>query len=503
MEHVHQNSPLLETPPQERILSKDSLKAENLGQCTRGGRVLKNDYAQLIRREDLENEQIFYVPIGWCVPNPDQPREDFEFDDQKKFDHDLFTDGQRDAAKVTPILINGEAHLKFILVDGERRWRSMTRQGAEYIKIKVEWHATKEDIFEAAFDSTNRKNLNPIEEAKSYKKMIARRMAENGITEGKAMEMLSREKGISVTHIKGYLKLLTLNEERQGLVVKGRMTVSAAMEMVDLLEGEDDIVGGAFFRNVTKAISALPHSRDGKRGKIGRDELRDAMAGALETTGRPEDALRLKAEGKCNALVNALGQLAARFESITGIDNDKDDDSAKAQTNRARKELLFAEMIKVLHDRQGQQAGEVMDTIEKLMEAMQEFHLKVLKVAMQPDPLEIPEGAPTFTEAVKELNKLTPINRFVMTKLAEASDGNTQYTGEELFEITRKEFPECPEAQDAFFFKGYLDSMLPKMISNTKLRIDVNRKRVKDSTKEGKRTKYVNAYRLAWITEKQ
>ncbi|HBB02168.1 MAG: chromosome-partitioning protein ParB, chromosome partitioning protein, ParB family [Candidatus Peregrinibacteria bacterium GW2011_GWF2_38_29] len=498
METRLQTSPLLETPPQERILNKDSLKAENLGQCTKGGMVLKNDSAQLIRLESLEGEQIFYIPIGWAIPNPDQPRENFEFDDIEKFDHDLLTNGQRDAAEVTPILIKGETHLKFILVDGERRWRSMKKQGAEYMKIKVKWYPNKEDIFEAAFNSTNRKNLNPIEEAKSYEKMIARRMIERKTDKKRATEILSKETGISITHIKGYLKLLTLDERMQRLVADGSMKASSGIEAADFLNGEDDLTGGAFTRRVANAAGALPHDKNGKRAKLGAEDIRDAMAEALGETGRPEDALRLKAETRCDGLVNTLGQLAERFKNIMGETDDKNDKSEKAKGKRARTEALLGEITSVLRDRQGQQAGEVMERMEYLIEVMQMFTARVLRVAMQPPALEIPEGAPTFAIATKRLTRIGKIDQFVVEKLAEASDKGTQYTAEELFEMTRTQ----SSVDDFSLFKGNLDTILPSMISGVKLRIDVNQKRVKDPTKEGKRTKYVNAYRLAWITGK-
>ena len=89
------------------------------------------------------------------------------------------------------------------------------------------------------------------------------------------------------------------------------------------------------------------------------------------------------------------------------------------------------------------------------------------------------------------------MDAFIINKLAEASDNNKQYTAEELFEAAHAH---SALVDDFGLFKGNLDSILPCMISGIKLRIDVNYKRVRDTEKAGKRTKYVKTYRLAWIT---
>src|SRR5690348_12591475 len=149
------------------------------------------------------------VDLNSITPGPMQPRTSF---DEAALDR--LADSIKTHGVVQPLLVRrrGEG---FELVAGERRWRAAKMAGLERVPILVRDVADKDLLEIALIENIQREDLNPIEEAQAYKRLI-----ENvGLTQ----EALATRVGRDRSYITNYLRLLKLPEDLQQLVVEGQI----------------------------------------------------------------------------------------------------------------------------------------------------------------------------------------------------------------------------------------------------------------------------------------
>ena len=114
----------------------------------------------------MKQEKIQYVNIEDIQPNPDQPRDHFDEKAIKNLAISI-----KEYGIINPIIVKHKEN-KYEIIAGERRYRAAKLAGLEEIPIIVkEIDELKiEEI--ALIENLHRENLNPIEEAKAYKKII-------------------------------------------------------------------------------------------------------------------------------------------------------------------------------------------------------------------------------------------------------------------------------------------------------------------------------------------
>ena len=130
---------------------------------------------------------------------------------------------------VQPLLVrrNGET---FELIAGERRWRAAKIAGLTRVPVLVR-DVTDENLLEIALiENIQREDLNPIEEAQAYKRLI-----ENvGLTQ----EALATRIGRDRSYITNYLRLLKLPADLQQLVIEGRLSMGHARTILGLSQAD-------------------------------------------------------------------------------------------------------------------------------------------------------------------------------------------------------------------------------------------------------------------------
>ncbi len=160
------------------------------------------------------------LDIDLVNPNSEQPRKSFPETELEELTQSIRTNGI-----VQPIVVRRQGKL-YQIVAGERRWRAAQRAGLGKIPAVVR-DVTDEKLLELALiENIQRQELNPIEEAHAYKKLI-----ENlGITQ----EKVASQVGKTRTFITNYLRLLKLPKKITAYVEDGTLSVGHARALLAL-----------------------------------------------------------------------------------------------------------------------------------------------------------------------------------------------------------------------------------------------------------------------------
>lgn len=160
------------------------------------------------------------VEIDTIVPGPMQPRTHFDEGSLEGLADSIRTHGV-----VQPLLVRRQGE-RYELIAGERRWRAARLAGLTKVPIVVK-DVPDHDLLEIALiENIQRENLNPIEEAQAYQRLL-----ENvGLTQ----EALAARVGRDRSYITNYLRLLKLPDDLQKLVIEGRLSTGHARTILGL-----------------------------------------------------------------------------------------------------------------------------------------------------------------------------------------------------------------------------------------------------------------------------
>ena len=142
------------------------------------------------------------ISISSIVPNKNQPRKLFE-----KAGLDELTNSIKERGIIQPLIVrkSDDQDDKFELIAGERRWQAAQSAGLHDVPVIVIEADNLKSLELAIIENVQRRDLNPIEEAESYKNLI-----ENF---GYDHEKVSQFIGKSRSHITNSLRLLSLPEK--------------------------------------------------------------------------------------------------------------------------------------------------------------------------------------------------------------------------------------------------------------------------------------------------
>ncbi len=150
------------------------------------------------------------IDIDLIEPNPEQPRTRFAENNLEELAQSIRANGI-----VQPIVVR-KAGSRFQIVAGERRWRAAQRAELRRIPALVR-EVSDEKLLELALvENIQRQELNPIEEAKAYRKLIDK----IGLTQEMVAEQVGKERSIITTS----LRLLRLPGEIQRDIEEGRLS---------------------------------------------------------------------------------------------------------------------------------------------------------------------------------------------------------------------------------------------------------------------------------------
>lgn len=164
------------------------------------------------------------VKINEVEPNIEQPRKAF---DQEKLE--TLAESIKEHGVVQPIIVRKEG-ARFIIIAGERRWRASKLAGLKTIPVIVKDISTKEVMEIALIENLQREDLNPIEEAEAFQKLID----EYEMTQ----EEVAKVVGKSRAAIANSVRLLNLTNEIKEMLLEGQITSGHARTLITVTDKE-------------------------------------------------------------------------------------------------------------------------------------------------------------------------------------------------------------------------------------------------------------------------
>lgn len=176
----------------------------------------------LLDSENILSEAsgISEIKINDIEPNQSQPRKSF---DQEKLQ--ALADSISQHGVVQPIIVK-KKDKGYSIVAGERRWRAAKIAGLKTIPAIIKDISTQETMEIALIENIQREDLNPIEEAEAYQKLIE----EYGLTQ----ESVSKMVGKSRAAIANSVRLLTLTDKIKEMLINDFLTPGHARTLVTI-----------------------------------------------------------------------------------------------------------------------------------------------------------------------------------------------------------------------------------------------------------------------------
>ncbi len=198
-----------------------------------------------------DTADVLRIPVDMIEPNPFQPRQSFDQEALDELASSIQTFGL-----VQPVTVRKIAERKYQIISGERRFRACRQIGMEMIPAYIR-DATDQGMLEMAIvENIQRENLDPIEVAMSYQRLIE----ECDLTQ----EQLSSRVGRKRASVANYLRLLKLPAKVQhdlkvGLVSVGHAKVLLGVEDESLQESlcEAVVRDGLSVRQLEDRINRL------------------------------------------------------------------------------------------------------------------------------------------------------------------------------------------------------------------------------------------------------
>lgn len=194
------------------------------------------------------------IPLVQVHPNPDQPRTNFKPEEIEELAASIKRDGL-----LQPILVRRIGD-HYEIIAGERRWQACRSLGMETIPVRF-WMADEDKALELALiENIQRSDLNPIEEAYGYKRLMERK----GMTQSEVAQTVS--KGRST--IANALRLLDLPEEAQQLLFEEKISAGHARAILSVptVEGRKSLTNKLMEEKLsvreTEAIARLLAGRE-------------------------------------------------------------------------------------------------------------------------------------------------------------------------------------------------------------------------------------------------
>jgi ParB family transcriptional regulator, chromosome partitioning protein len=161
------------------------------------------------------------VDIDSISANPDQPRTNFKREELEELSQSIQKDGL-----LQPILVREMEDSSYQIIAGERRWQASKLAGLKKVPIRIKDADDDKALELALIENIQRSDLNPIEEAYGYRRMMERL----NMTQAEVAQAMS--KGRST--VANALRLLELPEEAQQLLFEEKITAGHARAILSI-----------------------------------------------------------------------------------------------------------------------------------------------------------------------------------------------------------------------------------------------------------------------------
>ena len=166
-----------------------------------------------------------YVKITMVEPNREQPRKNFDEDALQELSESI-----KQFGLLQPILVQQRDNY-YEIIAGERRWRAAKLAGLKEVPVIIK-NLTEQEIVEISLiENIQREDLNPIEEAQAYKKLLT----EFNLKQDEVAERVSKSR----TAVTNSMRLLKLSDEVQQMVIDDMISTGHARALLAIENPEE------------------------------------------------------------------------------------------------------------------------------------------------------------------------------------------------------------------------------------------------------------------------
>ncbi|MCF2669507.1 ParB/RepB/Spo0J family partition protein, partial [Faecalicatena contorta] len=168
------------------------------------------------------------MKINMVEPNRDQPRKNFEEDALLEL-----ADSIKQFGVLQPLLVRKRKDY-YEIIAGERRWRAAKLAGIKEVPVIVKDYTEQEIVEIGLIENIQRENLNPIEEAMAFKRLLE----EFNLKQDEVAERVSKSR----TAVTNSMRLLKLNEKVQQMIIDDMITTGHARALLAIDDKEQQYI---------------------------------------------------------------------------------------------------------------------------------------------------------------------------------------------------------------------------------------------------------------------
>ena len=194
----------------------------------------KNDISdsKVEKKQETENDSPksgeIMVRINEVEPNRDQPRKDFDEDALMEL-----ADSIRQFGILQPLLVQKKKNY-YEIIAGERRWRAAKLAGIKEVPIIVKDYTDQEIVEISLIENIQRENLNPIEEAMAFKRLLQ----EFQLKQDEVAERVSKSR----TAVTNSMRLLKLSPRVQQMIIDDMISTGHARALLAIDDEEQQFI---------------------------------------------------------------------------------------------------------------------------------------------------------------------------------------------------------------------------------------------------------------------
>lgn len=261
-----ENESVKETPDETSKKNENSginVKPENRKKTEKSSAAEENTTDLEVETNKSEKQGdnpnlVTIVRITKVEPDRNQPRKSF---DEEKLQE--LADSIQSKGLIEPIIVQKQDD-HYEIIAGERRWRACKLAGLKEIPVIVKEYDNLERVEISLIENIQRENLNPIEEANAYRRLID----EFHLKQDELAERVSKNR----SSIANTMRLLKLTDKVQSLVADGKLSMGHARALLALENAEqqenlaDEIIEkNLSVRDVEKKIRSLLQKKEEKK----------------------------------------------------------------------------------------------------------------------------------------------------------------------------------------------------------------------------------------------
>jgi len=253
-----------------------------------------------------DKDGVVNVKISKVEPNREQPRKNFDEDALQELAESI-----KQFGVLQPILVQ-ERDDYYEIIAGERRWRAANIAGLKEVPVIIR-NLTEQEIVEIALiENIQREDLNPIEEAQAYKRLLT----EFNLKQDEVAERVSKSR----TAVTNSMRLLKLSDDVQQMVIDEMITTGHARALLAIEDPEQQyILAQKVFdeklsvRDIEKLVKNLGKTKVQKKSK---EKQLTAIYQEIEETLKEKLSTKVSIVAK----ENGAGKIEVEFFSHEELD---------------------------------------------------------------------------------------------------------------------------------------------------------------------------------------